>query len=837
MFGLLIGGSMFGTVGGVLAGYAYIDQTLPDERVLEGIPISESSYVYDRSGQTLLTRFECENRESITIEEVPQVIVDATVASEDRTFWSNPGVDIQGIGRAALANLEAGGIVQGGSTITQQVIKYAGALEPLVAGEGCEQPVPDFQTIRTDEERIFAKVREQVMAINVTNAYPGREGKERILETYLNLIYYGNRSYGIKAAAANYFGLTNLADMTLAQAAFLAALPQAPSELDPFQRREECAAREAVGEPPCTPEEDGSAPAVRERDLVLGAMLEEGYVTQAQYDEAVATPMPLESFSRLSSILLEPHFVYRVRQEAIDILAAMGVEDPGREIDIGGYRITTTLDYQLQQMAKAEVAEWVAALADKNVHNGALVSIDSATGAIVAYVGSVDFYNREDPRVQGEFDVAGLGERQPGSAFKPITYSAAFVSRRATPATLLVDAWTEFSITGQTSYLPSNADVTEHGPVLATDALRFSLNVPSVKMQYLVGVQQTADFAASLGITKDLIGPDPGLTLTLGSVPVSLVEMTQAYSVFAQNGTLRPARTILEIRDRNDRVVYTLADNGPPAAQPMTPAEAYLTNWILEGNTDPATNALWGERAMLTDPAGTRRPAGFKTGTTNDFRDVSGFGYVPGGLTTGVWMGNNNQESLSNVLGEGLFSADGPLLLWQDFTQQALNGEWDWNGRAPAPLTTFDRPEGVNEVTVCRWSGMAPSPACVGGRTQVMPFLSDALPPLDNISQRGCLDLVAYERQSGNPQTWVDATQIWSDRFVNGEFAERGDAEAEGAKPGVVRFKIGPIVGESGFPSVCGNRRAPPPPPRSTARPTSSPPPSAPPSETPKPDD
>lgn len=828
-FGLLIGGSMFGTVGGVLAGYAYIDQTLPDAHVLEGIPLSESSYVYDRSGETLLTRFECENRESVTFTEVPEVIVDATVASEDRTFWTNPGVDIQGIGRAAIANLEAGGIVQGGSTITQQVIKYAGALEPLVQGEGCEQPVPDFQTARSDEERIYAKVREQVMAMNVTTAYPGREGKERILETYLNLIYYGNRSYGIKAAAANYFGLTNLADMTLAQAAFLAALPQAPSELDPFQRRDECAARVEEGLPACGPEEDGSAPAVRERDLVLGAMLEEGYVTQAEYDEAVATAMPLESFSRLSSVLLEPHFVYRVRQEAIDILAALGVEDPGRDVDVGGYRITTTIDYQLQQLAKAKVAEWVAALADKNAHNGALVSIDSETGDIVAYVGSVDFTNRDDPRVQGEFDVAGLGERQPGSAMKPITYAAAFVNRRATPATLLVDAFTEFSTTGQTSYLPSNADITEHGPVLATDALRFSLNIPSVKMQALVGVQPTADFAASLGITEDLVGPDPGLTLTLGSVPVSLVEMTQAYSVFAQDGTLRPARTILEIRDRNDRVIYTRAENGPESTQPMTPAEAYLMNWILEGNTDPAKNALWGERAMLTDPAGTRRPAAFKTGTTNDFRDVSGFGYVPNGLVTGVWMGNNNQESLSNVLGEGLFSADGPLFLWQEFMQEALNGEWEWNGGAPAALTQFVRPEGISEVSVCRWTGMVPSPGCVGGRTQTMPFLSDALPQPDNISQRGCIDLVAYEQLSANPPTWVEASRIWSDRFVNGEYGARGDAEADDAKPGVVRFKIGPLVGETGFPSVCGNRRAPPPRPPSR--------PSAAPSPTPEPDE
>ena len=837
-FGLLIGGSTFGTVGGVLAGYAYIERGLPDPRILENIPLSESSYVYDRSGQTLLTRFECENRESVEFAEVPKVIVDATVASEDRTFWTNPGVDIQGIGRAAIANIEAGTIVQGGSTITQQVIKYAGVIEELVPGEGCEQPVPDFQTVRTDEERILAKLREQVMAVNVTEAYPGREGKERILETYLNLIYYGNRSYGIKAAAANYFGLTDLSQMTVAQAAFLAAIPQAPTFLDPFLRAEDCATRAERGLPACAPEEDYAAPAIEKRDLVLGSMLEEGYITLAQYDEAVATTAEQMNFRRLQSVLLEPHFIYQARDEAIEILRGLGVEDPERAIDTGGYRITTTLDYQLQQVAKAEVQEWVAALVDKNVHNGALVSIDSATGQVVAYVGSVDFYNRDDPRVRGEFDVAGLGRRQPGSAFKPITYSSAFVNRSATVSTLLVDAWTEFSITGQGSYLPSNADITEHGPVLATDALRYSLNVPSVKMQYIVGVQETADFAASLGITEDLIGPDPGLTLTLGSVPVSLLEMTQAYSVFAQNGTLRPARMILEIRDADNRVIYTLGEHGPQPTQPMTPAEAYLTNWILEGNTDPAKNALWGERAMLTDPSGARRQAAFKTGTTDNFVDVSGFGYVPGGLVTGVWMGNNDSAPLSNVLGVGLFSADGPLYMWQEFMQQALNGQWDWNGRQPVPTTTFNQPDGIVNVAVCRWTGMVPNPGCGGGgRTQVMPFLSDRLPLLDSISSRGCIDLVAYEQQMGHPITWVEAARQWSDRQVNGDISARGDPEQPGARPPAVRMRIGPLPGESGFPSVCGQRRATP-----TPSPSGSPAPDAsgaPPGgePTPKPDD
>ena len=261
---------------------------------------------------------------------------------------------------------------------------------------------------------------------------------------------------------------------------------------------------------------------------------------------------------------------------------------------------------------------------------------------------------------------------------------------------MLVDAMTEFSTTGQTSYRPTNADIKERGPVLAMDALRYSLNIPSVQMQALVGSQTTANFAQSLGIAgaDTIMSEDPGLSLALGSVPVNLTNMTQAYSTFAAQGELNPATTIIEIRDRDNRVVYTREDNGPAVTNPMTAAEAYLPHFILEGNTDPARNIAVGRRAQLVTPDGLRRPAGFKTGTTNDFRDVSGFGYIPGSLTTGVWMGNNNQEPLSNEISGGLFSADGPLFLWQEFMQLALNNPWDWNGQAPVPQTSFDQPAG-----------------------------------------------------------------------------------------------------------------------------------------------
>ncbi len=825
VFGLTFVGSIMGTAGGMFAAYTYYASDLPDPDILDDprLEPAQSTYVYDRTGKTLLARFECQNREAVEYEELPEVIWQATVASEDRTYWDNNGVDIQATVRAALANLEAGEIVQGASTITQQVIDYARVLsvegettqvdasasapasvapadpdEPATEGGGPEEQADVCQPPEPTQSSDFEdKIRENILAMQVTAAYPGRVGKERILETYLNLIYYGNGSYGIKAAAANYFGITDLAQLSISQAAFLSALPQAPSFLDPYQNPN--------GEPGS---EEAAADALRERDLVINAMLEEGYLSAGEARTAHNTTWLEMEPRRLTSILREPHFSFRVREEAVRILSAFpDITDPELAVRTGGFRITTTLDYELQQEAKRLVTEHVNTLKGFNVNNSALVAIDSPTGEIVSYVGSVDYYNREAPEVQGQFDVAGLGRRQPGSAFKPITYASAFKSREATVSTMLVDGMTEFGTTVETSYRPTNADIKEHGPVLALDALRYSLNIPSVQMQYLVGAQTTADFAESLGIASSeyIMDQDPGVSLALGSVPVNLTNLTQAYSSFAQQGALHPATTIIEIRDKNNRVIYTRDDNGPETTHPMTQAEAYLPHYILEGNTDPARNLLWGERAQLVTPDGQRRPAGFKTGTTNEFRDVSGFGYVPGSLTTGVWMGNNNQEPLSNEFSGGLFSADGPLFLWHDFMELALNRPWAWNGDQPVGQTSFPEPEGIVNAQVCRWSGMSATNNC--GRTITLPFLEGTVPPFDNVHPRGCLDLELYVSTANpaRPPNWITAADTWSDRLVNGQTGASGDPARYKEDPRV-RFAIAPIYGERSFPSVCGER-------------------------------
>jgi membrane peptidoglycan carboxypeptidase len=368
---------------------------------------------------------------------------------------------------------------------------------------------------------------------------------------------------------------------------------------------------------------------------------------------------------------------------------------------------------------------------------------------------------------------------------------------------MFVDALTNFG-NEQFPYLPTNADIQEHGPVLAMDALRYSLNVPSVQMQGLVGPDLTARFADELGIASYdyIMAQDPGLSLGLGTVPVNLTTFTQGYSVFAQEGRLHPATAIIEIRDRDGQVVYTREANGPPETTPLSPAEAYLTHWIIEGNTNPATNLLWGPRAQLIDPSGVRRQAGFKTGTTDDFKDVSGLGYIPGSLTVGVWMGNNNQEPMSNQFTGGLFSADGPLYLWHDFMDIAINQPWDWNGHQPVPNVAFAQPPGVEMSGVCRFSGMSPGGGC--GQTIQIPFLEGTLPPVDNVHHAdqwhpdGCFDIVQYVQQAGRPRLWVAAAAAWADKLNNGRQARSGS-----------QYAIAPLHGTSGFGGpICGELRA-----------------------------
>ncbi|TME65083.1 MAG: PBP1A family penicillin-binding protein, partial [Chloroflexi bacterium] len=611
-------GVLFAVVGlglfGTIAAFAYFTADLPSPQDLAKDPLAQSTRVYDRTGERLLYQFEEERREIVTYDQIPQVLVDATVAAEDKTFWTNPGVDVLGIARAVFADLTNRGSGQGGaSTITQQLVK-----QRIVGGE----------------VTLSRKIREGILAVEVTRTY----SKQQILELYFNQIYYGNQAYGVKAAAQTYFGKSDLSKLTLAEAALLAGLPQAPSVLDPTQAENLDRAKDR-------------------RAYVLGQMVDIGAVTQAQADAAdkegitVAGPQ--------STTIEAPHFVFQVRNQLAAILG-------GNEAAVtrGGYKVTTTLDMRLQQSAEQQVKDAVERLHRSNVWNAALVSLDTRTGEVLAYVGSVDYYNRDDPRVQGQFDVAGIGVRQPGSSFKMFNYLTA-LKKGATAATVVVDARTDFD--GKASptamspsacgYCPENADLQYHGPITMRQAIRESRNVPAVRfLAEYSGVEDTIQTAHDLGITTPIDPQTVGLSLTLGAKEVKLIDMANSYGTVANLGVHVAPTYIMKVEDSRGNVVWEHKD-----FEQKRVVDAGVAYVMVDMLKDTTTHSI-----IFTSFTNIGRPAGLKTGTTDNLKDVYAVGFTPT-LVTGVWMGNSNGELMSS---RDFSSAIGPGQLWRDYMRE-----------------------------------------------------------------------------------------------------------------------------------------------------------------------
>src|SRR3989442_1630416 len=458
---------------GAGAALAFFTGDLPSPQDLAKDPLAQSTKVYDRTGAQLLYQFSEENREVVSYQDIPQVLIDATVSAEDKTFWTNPGVDIVGTIRAVISDVTGRSTGQGGaSTITQQLVK---------------------QRIVGNEVSIKRKIREAILAVEVTNTY----SKHQILELYFNQIYYGQQAYGVKAAAQTYFGKSDLSKLTLAEAALLAGLPQSPSILDPTQAE--------------------NADRAKDRRLyVLNQMVDIGAIKQDAADAANAEPINVAEPP--VATIKAPHFVFQVRNQLTQIL---GGDEAA--VSRGGYRVTTTLDMTKQEIGERQVKEWVEKLHGRNVWKAALGSIDPRTGEGLTYVGSVDYNNRDDPRVQGQFDVAGIGLRQPGSSFKMFNYVPA-LKNGATAATVVVDARTDFGGRADPTrmspalcgYCPENADLKYHGQVTMRQASRESRNGTAVPFlaQYS-GIEETSQTARDMGITANIDPNTIGLSLTL----------------------------------------------------------------------------------------------------------------------------------------------------------------------------------------------------------------------------------------------------------------------------------------------------------------------------------
>jgi 1A family penicillin-binding protein len=636
----------------------------------------ETTRILDRNGNLLyeINDPNAGRRTYVTLDKISPQLIAATLATEDKDFYNHPGYDVWAIIRAIWQNYTNKETVSGASTITQQLARAI-----LLT--------PDERTQRT----YFRKAREIILAAEITRRY----SKEQILELYLNEIYYGNLSYGIEAASETYFGTT--ADkLTLAQASFLAGLPQSPAVYDIFTNREITLARqqqvltlmtEVSYEQNCIRVSNSPAPVCVDPAAAATA----------------ATEVRDYTFQPPAVDMKYPHWVNYVRAQLENAY------DP-QTIYRSGFTIYTTLDPTLEDSAQQLVTTQVAALSANHANDGALVAIKPSTGEILAMVGSADFNNTV---ISGQVNMAVSQTRQPGSSIKPITYVAAF-EKGWTPATLIWDVPSKFPPSGDPNdprdpYEPVNYDGTFHGPVTVRTALANSFNIPAVKTLQYVGIygdHGLIAMATRLGLTS-LTRTDYGLSLTLGGGEVSLLEMTGVFSVFANGGVKVPPVSILKIVDYQGKVVYEYKP--PQGAQVIRPEHAYLITSILSDNS--ARSWMFGPNSVLNLPF----PAAAKTGTTNDFRDNWTLGYTPD-LVTGVWVGNADYTPMIHTTG-----VTGAAPIWSQFMQYAV--PYVTNGN-PTPFT---RPAGIVDETICSLSGTQPSAWCKGGtRSEV--FASDQLP-------------------------------------------------------------------------------------------------------------
>ncbi len=611
---------------GVLALYASVARDLPPASELKNRAAQfNSTRILDRNGKLLfeLNDPNAGRRLAVPLSQMPPAMIQATVATEDPTFYNNPGFDIVGIARALYRVLIRGEEV-GGSTITQQLIK-------LVYKASARTP-----------ER---KVREIILAQEVTRVYP----KDEILEIYLNEIYYGNQSYGIEAASQTYFG-KHASELTLPEASFLAGLPQAPAFYDPYTNFDDAKERQRI-----------VLNLMIEHPVVVNAR---GEVRRLSTDEAQkAYDAPLKLQPPKAPVVNAPHFVQYVRSQLED---KYGAQDIYRL----GLVVTTTLDLDWQNTAERIARAQVDKLKAQSVSNASLVALDANTGGILAMLGSVDFNNKD---IGGQVNVS-IRPRQPGSSIKPVTYIAA-LERGWTPATLILDNKTTFP-SKPTAFTPVNYDGKFHGPETVRDSLANSLNIPAVKTLQFVGVPEMIKMAERLGI-RSLSGKNYDnnyLSLTLGGGEVTLMEMASAYSVFANQGKRVAITPFLRITDGSGKEIPLELAATQEAVKPQL---TYLITAILSDNNARALEFGLNSPLRLTND----RPAAVKTGTTNDSHDNWTLGYTAEGLVVGVWVGNNNGSPMKGTSG-----VTGAAPIWHDFMDTVLKNSPNKPFTVPADI-------------------------------------------------------------------------------------------------------------------------------------------------------
>ena len=712
LFGTFV---LLGLVGASAAvgAYGYYSQGLEEPRkLLDSLVFAEETIVYDRTGKIELARFGQVKRDVVAYGQIPPWLIDATTSVEDRTFWENAGFDPLGIAAAAIDT--ARGNERGASTITQQLVRARLLPQSAFAGTRYER-----------------KIREIIQSIRLTQEYPGIDGKKAIMAAYLNQNFYGNRSYGIKAAAKSYFGIDDLSKLTLAQAAILAAIPQSPTTFDLIKNAEDqCSVPVATGKDCPAGKTQLVVPAdsaiVQRRNYILDLMqnkmplpLTKSTFSAADFDAAKKADVVLNP--PVSANWLAPHFVWQVRHQLGSILCGEDQADTCEQVDTGGYKVITTLDYKLQKKAEKWVkaaaiapnransasylrsigvsyAPWIRNLKGRGVFNAALGAVDYRTGEVMAYVGSGSYYEKaHGKKFQPQFDALGDGWRQPGSSFKPINYLTGIEDGTLNASTMFMDVVTNFG----GGWAPGDADLHERGPVRLRQAIQLSLNIPAIKAALISGPDHVFEFAKKMGIVWQSQKNPAGGSIGIGTVEVHFTDLISAYGAIANGGVLMPRTAILSVEDKNAKPVWPTRK--ATGTQAISPQGAWIMEDILQSNTQPRSNPFWSRRALYD--GGKRRPAALKTGTTNDEIDLAAMGFVAApkdktkpALVAGAWMGNSDNSAPPG----GTMALETAASLWQAFLQDALRGE---------PIAQFEgKPKGVTAIQVDANSGMLPGP-------------------------------------------------------------------------------------------------------------------------------
>ena len=627
--------AFFATIGFVvlmMALFAWYGRNLPAPGKLIEVQANQSSGIYDRNGELLYSVYQNQNRIYVKLNDIPKYLQQGTIAIEDKDFYTNKGFSITGYLRA-VRNLVLLQGLSGGSTLTQQLVKNA---------------------LLTSERTIPRKIKELMLSIQVDRKY----SKDQILEMYLNDVPYGGTAIGVQIASLIYFD-KDVKDLSLAESAFLAGLPQSPSIYSPFS---------------------GNKYYLQRTKNVLNQMVNQGYITQKQADSAYKEIVS-KKFTQSNVGIKAPHFVMYVKQQLVKQFGESAVE-------AGGLRVTTTLDYKIEKEAEKIVKEEVDKLKNYKVGNGAAVVTSPKSGEILAMVGSADYFDTDN---DGNFNAA-TGFRQPGSSLKPITYGVAF-SRGYTASTLLMDTKTNFKANdSEKDYIPVNYDGKYRGPVQVRFALANSLNIPAVKMLAMVGVKNVMQKGYEMGIenwqpTEENLR-NVGYSLVLGGRDVRLLDEVQVYGVFANGGTKIPLTSILEVKDAKGNLLYKYK---PPQAQRIFSEEiSFLISHILLDNI--ARSATFGTNSYLVifgHPS-----VAVKTGTTDQKRDNWTVGYTKD-YVVATWVGNNNNTPMGNITS----GVSGAAPIWNRIMTFALRGKQD---------VSFDKPDNVIAMQVDAYGGGLP---------------------------------------------------------------------------------------------------------------------------------